>query len=187
MKKLLFALPVILLVAAGCNSPSSNSTTTGQQQSPTVKTTAVEIKSSGTVNINIDPTVSIENQITHGNYKFAHTDINSKNFSLTVPAGKYELTIFEPQGYVSTDQIINRMTTYGCKPATLDYALAIGTQFPDLQRKNPLVFLGTVRKGGSNSWVPILELWDNDRVMVLTSYNDDVWSSDYRFAAVCKP
>ncbi|MEK7161148.1 MAG: hypothetical protein AAB729_00460 [Patescibacteria group bacterium] len=146
----------------------------------------MEIPSSEAINIVLDPRVSIEKQITLGNYKTTHAEINSKNFSLTIPAGKREVILYEPHGYVTTEQVANRIATDGCKAATLDDALTIGVQYPERQLKNPLVFFGTTWNVGGRSLIPILDHWDNDRVLEMDELSNTPWSSDYRFVAVCK-
>ena len=69
-----------------------------------------------------------------------------------------------------------------CRPAVLDDALAMGIQFPNRQRQNPIVFLGTIWSGaGGGRLVPVLGVWIGLRELHLRWFGG-VWNC--RFAAV---
>ena len=130
------------------------------------------------------PTIPLEEQIRRGNHKYSNPAINAGNFQLTIPAGKREVVLYDPRGYVSSEEMIRRMEADGYKPATLDDCLAMGAQHPDRQRQNPIVFLGSV-------WcdpvgyrhVPVLDDWGGVRLLLLCWF-DDGWSDVCRVAAV---
>jgi len=140
------------------------------------------------------PTVPLAEQIRHGNYNYANPDITDANFSLTIPAGKREVVLYDPRGYVSSETMIARMKADGCRPATFDDALAMGIQYPDRQRQNPIVFLGTAwRDPGGDRRVPVLGVWDGSRALSLYCFGerglgliwfDAGWSGLCRFAVV---
>ncbi len=85
--------------------------------------------------------------------------------------------------YAGTGEVLAEMKNRGLRPATLPELLAFGAQFPDEQRKYPIVALGSAWKyfEGCN-FVPALVGQDNERRLSL--YFDDCftkWNSAYRF------
>ena len=137
--------------------------------------------------LNLDPKVPLAEQVRLGNYDYANPAFTTPgNFSLTLPAGKREVILYDPHGSVSSEEMIRRMKAEHCIPATLDDALAMGIQFPERQRTNPIVFLGTIWCDGIGlRHVPVLNFWYGRRELNL-SWFDDVWDDNAhgRFAAV---
>lgn len=133
-----------------------------------------------------DPTVSIQEQINRGGYGYANPAINSGNFKLSL-SGSRDIVLYDPRGFVSSEEMIRRMDGDGFLSATLDDALAFGIEHPDRQCQNPIVFLGTVWRGSDRDRrVPVLNHWDGRRGLHLRWF-DSVWDGSCRFAAVRKP
>ncbi len=131
----------------------------------------------------LDPSVPLEEQVQRGNYNYANPAITQEHFSLTLSGG-CEVVLFDPHGTVSSEEMVRRMKQDGYVPATLDDALAMGTQFPERQRQNPIVFLGSVwRDGDGSRRVPVLFDWSGERGLGLGWFVYG-WSVRCRFAAV---
>lgn len=133
--------------------------------------------------VTLDPTVSLPDQIKAGNYGFVNSLYTAENFTLTL-TGERDIVLVDPRGFVSSEAMIARMKADGFVPATIDDCLAFGTTFPERQRKNPIVFLGTVfRVPYGYRHVPVLGHWRGERGLILGWFGFD-WGDDYRFAAV---
>jgi hypothetical protein len=133
--------------------------------------------------VTLDPTVSLEGQINAGNYAFVDEHYTPQNFPLTL-TGQREVMLFDPLGNVSSEEMIALMKADKCVPATIDDCLAFGTTFPERQRKNPIVFLGTVfHDPNRGRHVPVLRGWVGGRSLYLGWFVDR-WSYGCRFAAV---
>lgn len=131
----------------------------------------------------LNPAIPLEEQIQRGNYKFTHPAINLTNFSLTLPAGKRRIVLYDPKGPATSEQIVARMKADGYIPAILDDALAMGQQRPNRQRQNPIVFLGTVwRDTTYRCFVPVLGQWCGRRDLNLIRFSHNCTSA--RFAAI---
>ena len=128
--------------------------------------------------------VPLDEQILRGQYNYINPAITTRKFKLTISAGKREIVLYDPRGFVSSKEMIRRMKPDGCVAAVIDDCLAIGQQFPNRQRRNPIVFLGTVcRDAHGNRRVPVLDCWDGERKLDLAWFDDD-WNDVCRFAAV---
>lgn len=134
--------------------------------------------------LDLDPKVSLAERIRAGNYGYVNPDITPENFTLTVPAGKREVVLYDPKGYTSSEAMIARMKADGYVPATLDDALAMGQKYPDRQRANPIVFLGSVWPDPNGyQRVPVLVGWFGGRWLCLVGFGGG-WLDFCRFAAV---
>lgn len=78
--------------------------------------------------LDLDPTVPLPEQVRRGNYGYVNPALTPENFRLTVPAGKRRVVLYDPHGFVSSEEMIRRMRADGCVPATLDDALAMGAK-----------------------------------------------------------
>lgn len=136
-------------------------------------------KTAETFVLNLDPTIPLEEQIQRGNYDYINPNFNTCNFQLTL-SGKREIILYDPRGSVSSEEMIRRMGADGRVPATLDDAVAFGVQFPDRQRENHLVFLGTIWSGARR--VPALSDWYFGRGLCLCLFGRG-WGDGCRFAA----
>lgn len=131
----------------------------------------------------IDPSVRLAEQIRCGNYVYVNASIKPKNFTLTLPAGEREVVLFDPHGYASSDEVIACMKRDEYVPATLDDALAFGATYPDRQRRNPIVFLGTMWRSPGGNGIPMLSVRRRGRVLNLGWFEYN-WYNHCRFAAV---
>jgi len=137
-----------------------------------------------TLILSLDPSVSLQDQVARGKYGYVNPNYTPDNFRLTAPAAKREVVLYDPRGYVSSEEMIARMKADGNKPAGIDDCLAMGAQHPERQRRNPIVFLGTVWCDSVGSRrVPVLDGWNGGRWLFLCWFVGD-WVGGCRFAAV---
>lgn len=130
---------------------------------------------------------SLEDMIAAGKYDYANPDINAKHF----PVAKHgkedvavELVHFDRN--ISSDEAIPELDKMGFRPATLPELLAFGEKYPDVQRRFPVVALGSVwlRLSGRRN---VACLWGDstERGLTLSWFEGD-WLARYRFASVRK-
>jgi hypothetical protein len=172
----LFALG---LAATACNHTAHYLTSYKNQTE--IKT----LPSSESFRIKLNPNVSFEEQVHEGNYGYSDKFLTSANFQLSV-SGVRDVTLFDPGATSTTEEMIARMNAAGCVPALIDDALAMGIQFPDRQKTNPIVFLGSsYRASDGLQHFPVLVGWGGVRGLELYWFGDD-WADLYEFAAICK-
>ncbi|MFZ2664225.1 MAG: hypothetical protein WAX66_02595, partial [Patescibacteria group bacterium] len=102
---------------------------------------------------------TIKELIKDGNYDWANNDINAENFGEDfkedVEGTKAFLINFKR--YISSEDAISEMDKYGLRPATLKELLSFGFKYPNEQKKNPIVALGsTWQDPGGVLRVPVL-------------------------------
>ena len=128
-------------------------------------------------------------QIKSGHYDDVNKHFTPKHFQPTLD-GKRTVVLFDPKGLiaVSFEEMTNRMKAAGASfPPSLDDALAMGTQFPNRQKRNPIVFLQELSFAARTDLIVFLHSlgWNNTRRL------DLIWTGinwrfryDFRFAAV---
>jgi hypothetical protein len=138
----------------------------------------------GTFSLVDDPKISLKDQISNGGYLFVDPAITDQNFKLSI-GGKRDLVLYtNPGDYLLPDEIIRCMNDDGYLPATLDDALAMGATFPEWQRQNPIIFLGTTwRDTEGHAHVPVLDVLHGGRGLDLPWFQSG-WGADFRFAGV---
>lgn len=139
-----------------------------------------------TLRIVVDYSLSLEQMIAAGKYDWSNSDITAKRFPLK-GSGKVEL---EPKLFyfgrdMSSDNVIAEMDKEGFRPCTIEELLAIGEQHPELQRKFPLVALGSVAEIGGCRYVAYLRRRGSERELDLLWFGND-WGDICRFPAVRK-
>lgn len=139
-----------------------------------------------TLRIVVDYSLSLEQMIAAGKYDWKNDDITAKRFPLK-GNGKVEL---EPKLFyfgrdMSSDNVIAEMDKEGFRPCTIEELLAIGEQHPELQRKFPLVALGSVSEINGDHDVAYLHRDDSGRYTNLDWFDSD-WDDFDRFPAVRK-
>ena len=140
-----------------------------------------------TFRVTVDYDKTVESLVKAGKYDYANSDITAQHFS-TQRSGivQIELHLLHFNRSISSDDVIKEMDKLGLRPAKPHELLTFGIQYPDEQRKYPIVALGSVwrRFDGDRC---VLGLWGDsgDRDLGLPWWDGD-WRSDYRFAAVRK-
>lgn len=139
-----------------------------------------------TLRIVVDYGLSLEQMIAAGKYDWSYSEITAKRFPLK-GIGKVEL---EPKLFyfgreMSSDDVIAEMDKEGFRPCTIEELLAIGEQHPELQRKFPLVALGSVSEINGDRDVAYLHSDGSGRYPNLVWF-DGGWDDFDRFPAVRK-
>lgn len=138
--------------------------------------------------LSVDYGRSIEEGVKAGRYDWANSDITSKNFLTNKLKGTVEVAVelIHLNRVVSTSEALRELDKAGYRPAELHELLAFGEKYPELQRKFPVVALGSVWQDrlGSHD-VPYLDRYGSRRHLHLI-WIESVWGEVYRFAAVRK-
>lgn len=135
--------------------------------------------------VNIDYSQSFSQMVENGKYNSVNEKITEECFPIFITA-KTKVTFqlfYLNEHYAGTGEVLAEMKNRGLRPATLPELLAFGAQFPDEQRKYPIVALGSGCKyfEGCN-FVPALIGTENERHVGV--YFDDYftkWNGAYRF------
>lgn len=140
--------------------------------------------------LNVDYTKTVEQTIADGKYGWVNKDITVKNFptSPEMIGKKVEVfaKLFHFNNRISSDYAISEMDKAGYRPATLMELLTLGILFPELQRRFPIVALGSVWCFGVNfRCVTYLDVLIPLRGLYLNSI-DSYWSARCRFLGVRK-
>jgi len=130
------------------------------------------------VKLVIDYTKTIEQAIADGNYDWKNADITAKNFpiSLEMIEKKIEVSIklFNFNCDISSEDAISKIDKAGYRPATLVELLVLGFLFPELQRRFPIVALGSLwRNAFGDLCVPYLDMRCDRRKLDLNWFDDD--------------
>lgn len=134
----------------------------------------------------IDHGMAIEELVRLGEYDSVNKNITSRNFP-TTRTGEEETTaiLVHFDRDIESDDAVKELDAIGLRPAEADETLAFGKQYPDKQRKFPIVGLGSVVQLSGVRYVLYLAGWDGKRGANLR-YWDGRWGCDYRFLAFRK-
>jgi hypothetical protein len=128
--------------------------------------------------------------IVAGNYDWKNDKLTAKRFPI-VGEGvvEYEFRYFHFNRNVSSETAVDLIKKEDSEnpwePAKTEHLLTYGENFPEEQRKFPIVALGSVGRVGSNRRVPYLCGDGSERSLGLNWW-DDGWGDFYRFLAVRK-
>ena len=135
----------------------------------------------------VDETLSVEEAIKLGNFGWVNDDITSKTFPKLKDGkkGDKEVAIFHFGKDISSEDAIALMDKAGFKPATIWDLLGLAVKEPNLQRKFPVVGIGSVCELGGERSAPCLPEDGGRRELSLRWFGGD-WDDYYRFAGVRK-
>lgn len=134
--------------------------------------------------VTVDYDQTVEQLVRSRPYYSANGDITSYNFPLW-EKGQSQLDIFllNFNHRISSENAIKAMDVQGLRPATIKELLSLGAQYPDLQKENWIVALGsTWRSPQGGLYVPFLSRCHTNPDLHLS----DDWHPEWRFAAVRK-
>jgi hypothetical protein len=138
----------------------------------------------------IDYTKSLEQMIAAGNYDWKNDELTAKRFPI-VGEGvvEYEFRYFRFNRKVSSETAVDLIkkgdNENPWEPAKTEHLLVYGENFPEEQRKFPIVALGSVGEVSGGRYVPYLDGVGSERSLRLSWWGDD-WYDDCRFLAVRK-
>ena len=148
------------------------------------------IDPTGEIKLAIDYTKTVKKSISDGKYDLKNSAITPKNFpvSLKMIGKKVEVSVklFHFDRGINCLDAISEMDKAGYRPATLMELLALGSLYPELQRRFSIIALGSVwsDEHGRN-FVPLLQMFGSKRHLELI-WNGCVWTIHYCFLGVCK-
>lgn len=129
---------------------------------------------------------SVKELLEAGKYDgYVNSNITDANFPDDTTGDK-EVFLFPISDILDTDDVIAKMDKENFKPASVKTGLAFGEQYPDFQRRNPLIALGSV-------WVApfgarrVLGLWGRGSARDADlDWCGHQWHPRYIFLAVSK-
>jgi len=131
----------------------------------------------------------LEDLIKAGNYDWFNDDITAKRFPINgTGIEEFEFDLFHPNRSISSESAIEEMKKSDdperpWMPAEIGHLLVFGEAFPELQRKFPIIALGSVAKVGGNRRVPCLDRVGSERNLDLHWFGLG-WGAGYRFLRV---
>ena len=137
-----------------------------------------------TYTVTVDYSKSVTELVKEGKYDWANDDITADHFpSKEKGTKRIKIALFKFDHDISGEDVIRKMGK-GFRPASLKEILSLGAQYPDLQRKDWIVALGSTWRGSYGYvYVPCLNGGGGGRGLRLNWWAS-VWRSSWRFAAV---
>ena len=193
MKNVLIGLAFVLVCSAGYSQPVT------RQEFNDLKTRVLTLEKKAKISANyeqlpansyrvtVNYDLPVETAVTNGKYNRFDKDITSEHFP-TKCSGitSLDIEIIPFNRVITSADAIAELDTMGLRPAELHELLALGEQYPDLQREFPVVALGSV-------WCDlygfrlVAVLFGGGGLRSLGLYWFEVgWGAGCRFAAVRK-
>jgi hypothetical protein len=136
------------------------------------------------VSVSVDYSRSLTQMIMAGRYDEVHRDITPRNFRLTATGFReIELNLVQFKRPVAPLEAVVLMKAEGYRPATIEELLALGSQYPELQKSVPIGALGSANVIQNRRFVPCLSGSLSHRALTLAIIYRR-WSTCYRFAFV---
>lgn len=134
--------------------------------------------------LTVSADISFAERITLGRYDWCNSDLTEKRFPVTADQiGEFEWKLFHFGRDISSDEAIRLKKAEGFEPGQIGHLLVFGEQYPEEQRKYPIVALGSAAKVGLERNVPGLWVDYAWRDLRLGWYGG-VWYPCYRFLGV---
>src|SRR3989344_5105193 len=134
--------------------------------------------------ISVDYRKNVEDGVEAGRYHWANPNITSEHFP-TKRNGRTEVRVklIHFNRSVSADEALRKLDRMGYRPVELHELLVFGEKYPEIQRRFPVVGLGSIwRDRNDNRYIPCLCGDSSRRYLNLISDEhdlDEIW----RFAA----
>ncbi len=134
-------------------------------------------------NILVVKNQTIQQAIAAGNYDW-HNDLIPQKFTHDNSlVGKWEFKLINPNRDISSEDAKKMCEVDGWQVGDIEHELAIGAQFPSLQKDGPIIALGSVCEHYGSRRVPAL--WTDGARRELRLYDwDGDWPSHFRFLSV---
>lgn len=137
--------------------------------------------------VTVDYSKSLKQMIKAGKYDRVNEDISYKNFKLAgVLSATKDVFLMSYDETMSSEEVEKDLDKKGMRACILPELLALGAQYPELQKEHYIVALGSrgLHPGGSG-YVPGLFEVNGRRWLGIYWYGSQ-WNQNYRFAAVAK-
>lgn len=139
------------------------------------------------INLVVDYSQSLSEMITAGNYDWKNSVVNEKYFTVTkqLTAKRVVLlaSLFCFSYHISSDEVINEMYKIKFKTAALPELLALGANYPELQRQFTIIALGSIFYRIGGNIVPGLYSDGIKRKLSIDLYNNS-WHSQTCFLGI---
>lgn len=130
--------------------------------------------------------VSFAERIARGQYDWINDNLTEKRFPVTADQiGEFEWKLFHFDCNISSEEAIRHMKKEGYDAGAIGHILVFGEQYPEEQRKYPIIALGSVALLVLRRGVPALWGGGGGRELRLLWFGFD-WSPGYRFLGVRK-
>ena len=135
--------------------------------------------------LTLDYSQSLPTMIAAGGYDWVNSDITAEHFPITGEGQiEVEVTLFHFNRSMSSEPVLEELDQAGFRPAKIEELVALGVKERDLQKKFPIVALGSVWRGSDGRrYVPDLDWSGRGRSLGLLWLGDE-WVGSCRFAAV---
>ncbi len=135
----------------------------------------------------VDYSQSLQTMIKAGKYDWVNQDITEEKFPFVntgIETAKLQLVHLDR--YATNQEVAKEIEEQGFRVAELPWLLFLGARYPDLQRKFPIIALGSssVLPGGHYCVPCLREYWRGGRHLYLAWYGPS-WSKDSRFLVTC--
>lgn len=137
--------------------------------------------------VTVDYGQTLAEMIASGKYDWVNSDITSERFPIQGEGkAERELVLVHLGRIVSTDEALAKMDRGGFRAAKIEELLALGAACPELQKKFPIVALGShfVNQYGDRIFA-YLDWSGNERNLSL-GWDGYGWGGIFRFLAVRK-
>ncbi len=137
--------------------------------------------------VTVDHGRSVEQLVKDGRYDYSSSDITGRHFPSS-GKGKVKVEIFLANfdTRISSEAILQEADKLSLRRPTVKEGLALGAQYPDLQREGPITILCEPWRNPSGDLdVPCLYRNGSDRNLDLGWWDGD-WRSSWRFVLVRK-
>lgn len=140
-----------------------------------------------TFTVMVDETLEVMDAIAEGKFDWVNENITNRNFPKPKDCirSTRDMALFHFGKNMSSEDAIARMVAEGYRPATIWELLAFARDNPDLQRRFPIVALGSGAVIDGLHRVAFLYR-DGSRRLFRLSWIDDGWGDHCRFLAVRK-
>lgn len=145
--------------------------------------TPAETRLTDSFTVTVDHDLSLARMIKAGAYDWVNDDITEKRFPVK-GEGSVErtLTLHHYARTMDSDAVVKDLDFIGKEAVPIEDLLAFGAQFPDEQRKYPIIALGSSARVHGGRRVPYLDGGGTKRYLYL-HWCDSGWLEDCRFLA----
>ncbi|NTW27140.1 MAG: hypothetical protein HGA36_02350 [Candidatus Moranbacteria bacterium] len=135
-------------------------------------------------NVQVDYSKNVEEMVEITMHEWANEDITSEHFlNIRGKSAEVSVELIHFNRSILSDDALLEMSAMGYRAANMQEFLAFGAKYPDLQRKFPIVGLGSVWHSEDSHLVAYMSWGASGRYLHLW-HLDLVWGDGCRFAAV---
>lgn len=134
----------------------------------------------------VDYGQTLEQMIAAGRYDWKNDDITAKRFPIEGKGTvEFEAVLFHFDKDISSEDAKKQIEEAGYEVGKIEHVLSFGANYPEEQRKFPIVGLDSVGEVLGDRCVPYLVRYDSGRFLYLGWWGGD-WGADCRFLGVRK-